>query len=56
MFPDGKNDDGGGIISFSPTIPGANFVPGGKAFSIFFAATFQTTGPRFAAKRAKLLA
>lgn len=53
-FPGGKNEGGEG--SFSPTDPGANFVPGGKTFSIFVEAIFQTPGPRFAANRAKLLA
>lgn len=40
----------------SETQPGPYPVPGGKAYSILLDATFQATGPRFAANRARLLA
>lgn len=44
-----------GVTSFSPTHPGPNLISAGKHLSIFFEATCQATGPRFAAKRARLL-
>lgn len=42
--------------SFSPTHPGPNSTPTGKTLAIFLAAIFQTSCPRSAANRARLLA
>lgn len=42
--------------SFSPTHPGPNSTPTGKTLAIFFEAIFQTSFPRSAANRHRLLA